>query len=101
MIIKSYIRGYVLVREIPILPAKVTGARNHLFLAFASWCARIDLTQPFASVLAALVQGVRGPDASGPILHCAAPLPVPPAQAPPAATNSSHGACNGPTPPSR
>ncbi len=75
--------------------------KTQKFLAFASWCARLDLTQPFASVLAALVQGVRGPDASGPVPHCAASLPVSPTPALPAATNSSHGACNGPTPPSR
>src|SRR5512135_2558758 len=70
-------------------------------LALASWCARNDLKRPSASPLAARVRAVRGPEASGPIPHGAALLPTPPAPAPPAATNSSPGACTGPRPPKR
>lgn len=78
-----------------------TDPRAGICLALASWCARNELKRPSASVLAVLARGVRGPDANGPVPHCAAPLPAPPRPTRPVATNSSPGACSASTPPSR
>src|SRR5512135_1976557 len=76
-------------------------ALRKICLALVSWCAHNELKRPSASVLVVLARGVRGPDANGPVPHCAAPLPAPPRPTRPAATNSSPGACSASTPPSR
>src|SRR3954465_7616654 len=60
-----------------------------------------DLKRPCRSARVASIQGVRRPDLNGPTPHSAAPPPTQPGPTPPAAPNSSPGACNGPTPPSR
>src|SRR5829696_7911128 len=61
----------------------------------------IGLKRPSASVRAAFARGVRRPDANAPTPHFDGPPPTLPTPALLAATNSFHGACNDPKPPSR
>ena len=76
--------------------------RNQLFrLALASWCADLAIKPPGESGPATVDPATHERDATRRVHRCVAPLPGQLRPAPLAATNSSHGACNGPTPPSR
>jgi hypothetical protein len=70
-------------------------------LALASWCAQVVLKPPSLPARATAARAVRHLAARRQVRRSAAPLPAPPAPRPPRLTNSSLGACNAKTPPSR
>src|SRR5208337_4996556 len=74
---------------------------NKQSLAPASWCAGSAIKRPCEPVPVTHAPGGHRPDAKRRVHRSAARLPAQPRPVPLAATNSSPGVCNVPTPPSR